>query len=88
MTVRVAINGFGRIGRNFLRAAKATNAKIDFVAVNDLGDFEAALASPENGIHRIEFSEYPRVIYVDAAEAEAINGQLSSLGIPEIKRLD
>ncbi len=38
MTVRVAINGFGRIGRNFLRAAKATNAKIDFVAVNDLGD--------------------------------------------------
>ena len=38
MTVRVAINGFGRIGRNFLRAAKASNAKIDFVAVNDLGD--------------------------------------------------
>ena len=37
MTVRVGINGFGRIGRNFFRAAKQRNADIDFVAVNDLG---------------------------------------------------
>ncbi|CAB4890077.1 unannotated protein [freshwater metagenome] len=37
MTVRVGINGFGRIGRNFFRAAKARGADIDFVAVNDLG---------------------------------------------------
>ncbi len=37
MTVRVAINGFGRIGRNFFRAAKAHGADIEFVAVNDLG---------------------------------------------------
>ncbi len=36
MTVRVGINGFGRIGRNFLRAALATGADIDVVAVNDL----------------------------------------------------
>ena len=40
MTVRVGINGFGRIGRNFLRAAKAQGADIDFVAVNDLGNLE------------------------------------------------
>ena len=40
MTVRVGINGFGRIGRNLFRAAKARNADIDFVAVNDLGDVE------------------------------------------------
>jgi glyceraldehyde 3-phosphate dehydrogenase len=40
MTVRVGINGFGRIGRNFFRAAKAQNADIDFVAVNDLGSIE------------------------------------------------
>ena len=40
MTVRVGINGFGRIGRNFFRAAKAQGADIDFVAVNDLGDVE------------------------------------------------
>jgi glyceraldehyde 3-phosphate dehydrogenase len=38
MAVRVGINGFGRIGRNFFRAAKAANADIDFVAVNDLTD--------------------------------------------------
>jgi glyceraldehyde 3-phosphate dehydrogenase len=35
---RVAINGFGRIGRNILRAAKKYNADLDFVAVNDLTD--------------------------------------------------
>lgn len=34
--VRVGINGFGRIGRNFLRAALASNAPIEIVAVNDL----------------------------------------------------
>ncbi|MCP5029672.1 MAG: type I glyceraldehyde-3-phosphate dehydrogenase [Actinomycetia bacterium] len=40
MTVRVGINGFGRIGRNFFRAAKKQGADIDFVAVNDLGNLE------------------------------------------------
>jgi glyceraldehyde 3-phosphate dehydrogenase len=35
---RVAINGFGRIGRNILRAAKKYDAGLDFVAVNDLTD--------------------------------------------------
>jgi glyceraldehyde 3-phosphate dehydrogenase len=38
MPVRVGINGFGRIGRNLFRAAKAANADIEFVAVNDLTD--------------------------------------------------
>ncbi|HWV58448.1 MAG TPA: type I glyceraldehyde-3-phosphate dehydrogenase [Longimicrobiales bacterium] len=36
--VRVAINGFGRIGRNILRSAKQKGAELDFVAVNDLTD--------------------------------------------------
>ena len=35
MTVRVGINGFGRIGRNFFKAAKQRGADIDFVAAND-----------------------------------------------------
>jgi glyceraldehyde 3-phosphate dehydrogenase len=35
---KVAINGFGRIGRNILRAAKKSGANFDFVAVNDLTD--------------------------------------------------
>jgi glyceraldehyde 3-phosphate dehydrogenase len=39
MAIRVAINGFGRIGRNVLRAAKTLGVKeLDFVAVNDLTD--------------------------------------------------
>jgi glyceraldehyde 3-phosphate dehydrogenase len=38
MAVRVAINGFGRIGRNVLRSAKKSEADLDFVAVNDLTD--------------------------------------------------
>ena len=38
MTLRVGINGFGRIGRNYLRAARAIGADIEIVAVNDLTD--------------------------------------------------
>jgi glyceraldehyde 3-phosphate dehydrogenase len=38
MTVRVGINGFGRIGRNFYRAVLATGADIEVVAFNDLFD--------------------------------------------------
>lgn len=38
MAVKAAINGFGRIGRLLYRAAIETNAKIDFVAVNDITD--------------------------------------------------
>ena len=38
MPIRVAINGFGRIGRNVVRAAKKTGADLDFVAVNDITD--------------------------------------------------
>ena len=40
MTVRVGINGFGRIGRNFYRALRAREADIEVVAVNDLGSRE------------------------------------------------
>jgi glyceraldehyde 3-phosphate dehydrogenase len=38
MTVRVAINGFGRVGRSVLRAAHEQDAAIEFVAVNDVAD--------------------------------------------------
>ncbi|WP_147917570.1 type I glyceraldehyde-3-phosphate dehydrogenase [Ruania zhangjianzhongii] len=43
MTIRVGINGFGRIGRNFLRAVLASGADIEIVGVNDLTD-NASLA--------------------------------------------
>jgi len=40
MTIRVGINGFGRIGRNVFRAVKKQGADIDFVAANDLGSVD------------------------------------------------
>ena len=40
MSIRVGINGFGRIGRNFYRAARSAGAAIDVVAVNDLGSID------------------------------------------------
>jgi glyceraldehyde 3-phosphate dehydrogenase len=40
MTIKIGINGFGRIGRNFFRAAKQRGADVDFVAANDLLSIE------------------------------------------------
>ena len=49
MAVRVGINGFGRIGRNFYRAARKGGADVDLVAVNDL-------TSPEINAHLLKLS--------------------------------
>jgi len=38
MTVKIGVNGFGRIGRNFFRAARQRGVDLDFVAVNDITD--------------------------------------------------
>ena len=57
MTVRVGINGFGRIGRNFFRAAKKRNADIEIVAVNDLGSVAAMahLLKYDSVLGRLEY---------------------------------
>jgi glyceraldehyde 3-phosphate dehydrogenase len=57
MTIRVGINGFGRIGRNFFRAAKKAAADIDFVAVNDLGsvDTMAHLLKYDSVLGRLDY---------------------------------
>ena len=47
MTVKVGINGFGRIGRNFLRSAKKQGADIDIVGINDITDNSHAGAPAE-----------------------------------------
>jgi glyceraldehyde 3-phosphate dehydrogenase len=41
MSIRVGINGFGRIGRNFYRAIRAQGADVEVVAVNDLGSLDS-----------------------------------------------
>lgn len=38
MTIKIGINGFGRIGRNILRAATEMGSDLEVVAVNDIGD--------------------------------------------------
>src|SRR3954451_14412933 len=48
MAVRVGINGFGRIGRNFYRAVRRTGADVEVVAVNDL-------TSPEINAHLLKY---------------------------------
>jgi glyceraldehyde 3-phosphate dehydrogenase len=66
MSTKIGINGFGRIGRNFFRAAKQQGKDWDFVAVNDvtnaatlahllkydsvLGTFKGAVSASENGV--------------------------------------
>jgi len=52
MAIRVGINGFGRIGRLFLRAAKASGKDYDFVGINDLAEVEQlALLLRYDSIH-------------------------------------
>jgi glyceraldehyde 3-phosphate dehydrogenase len=64
MSVRVGINGFGRIGRNFFRAARKRGADIDFVAANDLGD-------PKTMAHLLK---YDSVLGPLDEEVEAMDG--------------
>jgi glyceraldehyde 3-phosphate dehydrogenase len=40
MTIRVGVNGFGRIGRNFFRAVRDSGADVEIVAANDLGSVD------------------------------------------------
>src|SRR5687768_6206309 len=66
VTVRVGINGFGRIGRNFWRAAAASGQDIEIVAVNDL-------TSPEVLAHLLKYDSILGVLGVDiAADGEGI----------------
>ena len=67
MPLKVAINGFGRIGRLVVRAAKTRKAPIDFVAVNDLTD-AATLA------HLLKYDTVHRIWH--AASGKAVDGKL------------
>ena len=72
MAIRVGINGFGRIGRNVLRAARKSGAAIDFVGINDLTD-TATLAhlfkyDSVHGTYQGEVSSKEGAIIVDGDE--------------------
>src|ERR1035437_8326376 len=62
MTIRVAINGFGRTGRSFLRAALTSSYPFEIVAVNDIGNPEAlARLLARDSVH----GRYPEPVHVD-----------------------
>ena len=67
MTVRVGINGFGRIGRNFFRAIAARGADIEIVAVNDLGSLKTMA----------HLLKYDSVLGVLPNSIEAVDGGIS-----------
>src|ERR1700730_14756160 len=75
MPVRVGINGFGRIGRNVFRAAKArqnTQQEIEWVAVNDLTDSQTLA-------HLLKYDSvlgpYPGTVQVRDEGALEVDGQ-------------
>src|SRR4051812_32869377 len=74
MAVRVGINGFGRIGRNYLRAANKSGADVEVVAVNDL-------TSPEINAHLLKYDSTHGVL----PEEVKVTGDGIAVGSSTIK---
>jgi glyceraldehyde 3-phosphate dehydrogenase len=81
---RVAINGFGRIGRNFLRASLERRRDYEIVAVNDLGDVETMA-------HLLEFDSLlgrlPEKVGVGPETIRVGDLELRAFSIPEPENL-
>ena len=81
MSVRVAINGFGRIGRNVLRAiAEADRGDVEVVAINDL-------APVETNAHLLRFDSvhgrFPREVKVSGDSISVGNGMIKVTAIKD-----
>ena len=81
---RVAVNGFGRIGRNFLRAYLERRPDYEVVAVNDLGDVKTMA-------HLLEYDSLlgrlPEEVVVDADAITVGHRRLQAFSIPEPESL-
>ena len=75
MAIKVGINGFGRIGRNIMRAA-LSRGDVDFVAVNDLTDAKTLA----------HLLKYDSVLGNLTATVEAREGGLVGVGVPVLPR--
>ncbi|GGD34493.1 type I glyceraldehyde-3-phosphate dehydrogenase [Sinisalibacter lacisalsi] len=85
MTVKVAINGFGRIGRNVLRALEESGRKdIEVVAINDLGPVET-------NAHLLQFDSvhgrFPKDVKVNGNTIDAGSGPIEVTAIRDPKEL-
>jgi glyceraldehyde 3-phosphate dehydrogenase len=82
--MRVALNGFGRIGRNFLRAYLDRQPDYEIVAVNDLGD-------PRTRAHLLQFDStlgpLAEKVVVDSETITAGHHTLRAFSIPEPENL-
>ncbi len=84
MTVRLAINGFGRTGRSFLRAALASTHPLEVVAINDLGAPEAlARLFARDSVH----GRYPEPVGVDGNVMEVGDKSISIFAEADPKAL-
>ena len=85
MTVKVAINGFGRIGRNILRAiAESGRTDIQVVAINDLGPVETnAHLLRYDSVH----GKYPGTVTVDGDTIDVGTGPIKVTAIRDPKEL-
>ena len=81
---RVAINGFGRIGRNFLRAYLERRPDYEVVALNDLGDVKtmAHLLERDSLLGRL-----PEAVSVDGETLSVGANRLQAFSIPEPEKL-
>jgi glyceraldehyde 3-phosphate dehydrogenase len=71
MSVRVGINGFGRIGRNFFRSVRSRGADVEIVALNDLGDTKTMA----------HLLKYDSVLGPLGADVEAGDGSITVEGV-------
>jgi hypothetical protein len=64
--------------------------KVNGKLITDIAALDEALKSPKDGVHSIEFADYPKKIFVDAAQAEKDNNETmpQRYRITELKRLD
>jgi len=84
MTVKIGINGFGRIGRNYLRAARLLGADVEVVAVNDL-------TSPETLAHLLKYDSthgrFGSDVTVDGSDLVLDSGPVAVLAERDPKAL-
>ena len=83
-------NRLGSARRGLDRCYERVNSvivtKVNNQEIHEIGDLSNALASPIDGIHRIEFDDFPSLIFVDADLAGQINKQLEER-IRQVQRL-
>jgi hypothetical protein len=78
----------GTIGYERLRQLIVT--KVNDKPINDIKDLASALESPIDGIHKIEFTDHPKLIHVDAGHAEQDNREFlpARYRITKMQRLE